>query len=612
MVEKKNKANKKGWKIALIILAVVLVLAVTAALIFAFTRKKEQKGGEKENDSGIKNWDNRIADLENEPISEMDVVYKDSKKTSDKPYAIQVNKSQNSIVIYKKDQNGKYTTPYRAMVCSVGFDTPVGEFTTSDKYEWKIVNGNVWAQYATRVVGNVLFHSMPYASNTKDSLLTRYYNQLGSTLSASCIRISARDAEWIMKNCPAGTRVQIYESESEEPLARPKAMTVPEDAVWDPTDPDPANPYHSVQLAFEGVDGQKMVERGTQINFMSGITIKDTCGNDLSSEVTLATNLDPFKLGTYEVKYSVEDAAGKKAEATASYQIVDTAPPQFSGLKQTMAFASVADVTQENILKGVYVIDNNEILNNSRIAVVIPAIVEGDNMITLSVTDDYNNTTTATINASVHIKPPTITLKSGMESIIPLTQKVDQAYALSRVTATKDGVAMPADRITVSITPMAWGYAFRYTATDENGYAGILNDSVTYVEYTIDPPQNLVVTDINDKSQLLKGAELNNNMGGSLEPSAIEVKVKPLAGDQYQVTYSYTYASPLGSKTATATATVTLEGMLPTETPKPTPTPFESEEPEPSATPPASSKPSASPKPDAPPTDVPTSTPSGQ
>lgn len=599
-MKQSNKPNKKSGKVWMIITAVsVVVLAAVALsvwLLWGRADKKESDGNVAENTDALKDWDNRIADLENEPVSDMDVVYKDKNTVSNKPYLIQVNKSQNCIIIYKKGASGKYTEPERAMICSVGFDTPVGEFTTSDKYEWKIVNGNVWAQYATRVVGNVLIHSMPYMANSKDTLLTNYYNQLGSTLSASCIRVSARDAEWIMKNCPAGTTVQVYESEATEPLARPQAMLVPEDAQWDPTDPDPANPYQAVQIGFEGISSSKTVERGTQVNYLDGVTIKDTCGNDISREVKIATSMDTFQLGTYEVKYSVEDAAGKTAEAVCSYHVVDTAPPQFSGLKSDMAFESVADVTQDNILKGVYVIDNNEILDNSRISVIIPAIVEGNNTVTLSVTDDYGNTATVSINVSIHVKPPVIALKPGMETIIPLTQKVDQEYALSRVTASKDGTPMDASRITVSITPTEWGYAFRYAVTDDNGYVGTLDDSVSYVEYRIGVPKDLQVTDLDDKSQLLKGVTLKNNLGGSLENTQIQVTTKKLSDTQYQINYSYTYTSPRGSRTAQASTTVTMQ--VTTTPPVATTAPPESEKPSESASPTPGATESATPVPD--------------
>lgn len=590
---KNNKKKRMMWLAAGIVAFVVAAAVIVGWLLLkGGSDKKEKKDGTQANT--MLDLDNRIADLENEPVSDMDVIYKDKNSTSGKPYLIQVNKTQNCIIVYKKGTNGKYSEPERAMICSVGFDTPTGEFTTSDKYEWKIVNGNVWAQYATRVVGNVLIHSMPYMTNSKDSLLTDYYNQLGSTLSASCIRVSARDAEWIMKNCPAGTKVQVYESDAEEPLSRPQSILVPSDAQWDPTDPDVSNPYHAIQLAFEGIDSEKTVERGMQINYLDGITIKDTCGNDISKQVKITTEMDSFTLGSYEVHYSVEDAAGKTAEAVCTYNIVDTAPPQFSGLKSNMSFASVSDVTQDNILKGVSVIDNNELLDNSRVSVIIPAIVEGSNTVTLSVSDDYGNTTTVSINVIVHVKPPVISLKQGTETIIPLTQKVDQSFALARINVTNDGQPMDLSRVTVSITPTDWGYAFRYTATDENGYVGTLDDSVTYAEYRITVPKSQSITDITDNSQLLKGVTLKNNLGESLDNSVISVTTKKIGEGQYQIKYSYTYTSARGSRMAQASSTVTVQGTE--KTPEPTTEPSSSPSPEPSESSKPSEEPSSSPE----------------
>lgn len=564
----KKLTRKKKLIIGGCVAATVLILVIVLAIVLGKDDKTDV-GGDTQQSGTVDDWDNRIADLENEPVSDLDVVYKDKKENAEKKYLIQVNKSQNCIIIYKKGSDGKYTKPYKAMICSVGYDTPTGEFETSDKYQWKIVNGNVWSQYATRVVGNVLFHSMPYATNSKDSLIAQYYNQLGSTLSASCIRLSAKDAQWIMENCPAGTKVKIYESVNEEPLERPKSITIPEDAVWDPTDSDPANPYHSVQIAFDGIPSSKAVERGTQINYLDGVKIKDTCGNDISSAVVVVTTLDPFKLGTYEVKYYVEDAAGKTAEATTLYTIVDTTAPQFTGLKSTMNFATVAEVTRENILKNIAVIDNNEILDKNNVIVTIPNVTEGNNVITLSVTDAFNNTTVVNVTAVVSVKAPVIRLKSGTESILPLTQKVDKNYALSRVVATDDGASVASDKISVTITPMEWGYAFKYSVTDANGYSGVLYDSVTYLEYNIHPAAELKVTDITDKEQLLKGVELKNNLGGSLEASQINVAVKHMEDRRYQVTYTYEYTSPLGKRTATSTAVATLEGDVPDTSEKP-------------------------------------------
>lgn len=78
----------------------------------------------------------------------------------DSPYYITVNRTQNIVIIYTKDDKGQYTVPMKAMVCSVGLGerTPVGEFTTSVKWRWAMLNGDVYGQYVFRFKGPYLFN----------------------------------------------------------------------------------------------------------------------------------------------------------------------------------------------------------------------------------------------------------------------------------------------------------------------------------------------------------------------------------------------------------------------------------------------------------------------
>ncbi|UKI23754.1 MAG: L,D-transpeptidase [Anaerotruncus sp.] len=130
------------------------------------------------------------------------------------------------------------------MVCSVGKEgnTPSGTFKTSDKYTWRLLEGNVYGQYATRITGHILFHSVPYFEKSKDTLEYDEYNKLGVPASAGCIRLSVADAKWIYDNCPTKTTVEMYDSDKKEPLAKPSAIKIDtSDTVkrnWDPTDPD--------------------------------------------------------------------------------------------------------------------------------------------------------------------------------------------------------------------------------------------------------------------------------------------------------------------------------------------------------------------------------------
>jgi hypothetical protein len=163
------------------------------------------------------------------------------------PYCIHVLRNQNVVIVYRHDENYAYTEPVRVCLCSTGRATPVGRFRLGSKRQWGSLYGGVSGQYVCTITGDILFHSVPYYSRNKGDLETLEYNKLGSVASMGCVRLSVADAKWIYENCPSGTPIQIYNAE-ELPVERPEPLRIdPEDprAGWDPTDPDPANPWNA-------------------------------------------------------------------------------------------------------------------------------------------------------------------------------------------------------------------------------------------------------------------------------------------------------------------------------------------------------------------------------
>ncbi len=168
------------------------------------------------------------------------------------PYLIKVNRQQNIVTVYVKNAYGEYTIPYKAMVCSVGFDddTPTGTFQIYQRYKWLPLYGGVYGQYSVRFNGPILFHSVPYYTQDKGDLKYNEYNKLGNPASQGCVRLSVADAKWIYDNCANGTVVVVYDSSAPEPLtpASPiKIDTSSPNRGWDPTDPDPKNPWRRSQ-----------------------------------------------------------------------------------------------------------------------------------------------------------------------------------------------------------------------------------------------------------------------------------------------------------------------------------------------------------------------------
>lgn len=243
-------------------------------------------------------------------------------------YLIKVNRLLNCVTVYTKDSNGKYTIPYKAMACSTGKnikDTPLGTFNTSSKYTWRLMVDGTHSQYATRIYGGILFHSVPCYSPKKDQLEFEEFNKLGSPASLGCIRLTVADAKWIYDNCPAGTTVIIYDdANSPGPLGKPSVISIPADSPnkgWDPTDPDPANPWNICAPNITASD--ITVNAGTSVNLFSTVKATDTCGNDISSSVSISGYYDINTPGTYPITLSVTDLLGRSTSKTINVKVLD-------------------------------------------------------------------------------------------------------------------------------------------------------------------------------------------------------------------------------------------------------------------------------------------------
>ena len=134
------------------------------------------------------------------------------------------------------------------MVCSTGRATPKsGTYSLkSTKHRWGALFGGVWGQYTTQIVGNILFHSVPYLSANSGNLEYWEYDKLGTTASAGCVRLRVCDAKWIYECMPAGTPVEFYSDSNPGPLGKPGAQKISGNEAcrgWDPTDPSANNPW---------------------------------------------------------------------------------------------------------------------------------------------------------------------------------------------------------------------------------------------------------------------------------------------------------------------------------------------------------------------------------
>lgn len=251
-------------------------------------------------------------------------------KDSEYEYMIKVNRAANCVTIYRKDKNGNFTVPHKAMACSTGKNinnTPTGTFHTSSKYNWRLMVDGTYSQYATRIYNGILFHSVPCTGPSSSKLEYDEFNKLGSAASLGCVRLTVADAKWIYDNCSYGTTVEIYDDKDNPgPLGKPSVITIPASSPyknWDPTDPDPNNPWHKCEPSIEAAD--MTVRLGKEVNLLANATATDTCGNDISSSIKVSGTVDKDKEGTYKVNYSVTDLLGKSANINISVKVVSNA-----------------------------------------------------------------------------------------------------------------------------------------------------------------------------------------------------------------------------------------------------------------------------------------------
>lgn len=226
------------------IIFAVLVLAVIAIIVGAivhFVRKPQSKGTPDSSSAPI-------STPAPTPTPQPFVPTWDTTGEEGFPYLVAVNRTSQTVTVYEKDDAGNYTVPYTSMICSTGIDTPEGKFHTSNQYDWRLLVNGVYGQYATRIDGPILFHSVPYFSQNKADLESEEYNKLGTPASLGCVRMRVIDCKWIYDNCPSGSPVVIFDGDSAmDPLGNPGFDPIDltsANAGWDPTDPDPQNPWN--------------------------------------------------------------------------------------------------------------------------------------------------------------------------------------------------------------------------------------------------------------------------------------------------------------------------------------------------------------------------------
>lgn len=240
-------------------------------------------------------------------------------------YFIRVNVQAQVINVYTYDKNGNYTVPVKAFVCSTGSATPSsGTYTMassggSKRRVWALYGG-VYGQYVTPIVGDILFHSVPYLKRNgndvvHDSLKYWEYDKLGIRASMGCIRLTTRDAKWIYDNVSLWTKVEFYSSSNPGPFGKPTAQKISNAPGnlknWDPTDPDPNNPWRNYKPdQGDDKDDEKNEE-------------KNDIKNDIVENNTESNEITNNEIENNEVENNVIDGNNEVINNTEGNNIVN-------------------------------------------------------------------------------------------------------------------------------------------------------------------------------------------------------------------------------------------------------------------------------------------------
>lgn len=226
-------------------------------------------------------------------------------------YKIMINRALNCLTVYIKDVATGEFVPYKAMVCSTGLGgvnstTPMGDFSITGKAAWCQMVDDSYTQYACRINGPIMIHSISYAEMKRDTLYYKKFNMLGNRASLGCIRLCAGDVKWIYDNCYVGTPVIVYDDfNSPGPLGKPTLPTIPLDHPlrgWDPTDVDSNNPWKSYTTNLNGDTRTFTVANGSSSNdILNYFQAGDSLGNNLNYKLALEGSYSMYQEGTYNV-----------------------------------------------------------------------------------------------------------------------------------------------------------------------------------------------------------------------------------------------------------------------------------------------------------------------
>ena len=363
-------------------------------------------------------------------------------------FELVLNIKKHALIVNKK-YKGKDPEVFKVMKCNIGNDVKKGEYKIKDRYSWtqtgdlEKTKGSTathpgkdkigfstyfggksdayWSQYTCRYAENLWIGSVYYTNPYKYYMVKESYDKLGKyDLDGGCIQLCVRDAKWIFKNCPDGTKFTVEKGKKSDKLSM-KFEDIPErykKCGWDPTDSSKQNPYNKASNGNLVVNENKIiVERGSKIDYLANVLLLSDKGKDITRKVKYDETTSAAE-DEHVVEYSYKKKDGTKLKAKIKYKIVDTTPPivRFTSEKKDdyvvktkekyedkLTNDKLKKEIEDKLKKVINASDLGSKEDNKKIEFNYPKKIKfGDNIIRMSIKDYYGNETC--FNAVINIE----------------------------------------------------------------------------------------------------------------------------------------------------------------------------------------------------------------
>ena len=307
--------------------------------------------------------------------------------------------------------------------------------------------------------------------------------------------------------------------------------------------------------------GDKQTVPANQPYVDPGFTATDAVDGDLTKQVTVTGTVDVTKPGTYDLTYTITDAAGNTTTLIRTVTVVDDAKPIIT-LKGTspLTVPANADYTDAGATASDAV--DGDLTAQIITVNAVDTTKPGTYTVTYNVTDKAGNAATEVTRTVIVTdqSKPVLTLTDGVKQTVPANQPyVDPGFA---ATDAVDGDLTKQVTVTGTVDVTKPGtYDLTYTITDAAGNTTTLIRTVTVVDDAkpiitlkgtspITIPANAVYTDA--------GATASDAVDGDLTAQIITVNaVDTTKPGTYTVTYNVTDKAGNAAVEVTRTVVVT-------------------------------------------------------